>query len=151
VCPLHADRRGVQQAGTHSPDAREQRQPKRKPMDNPRIGYVNVFVSDFDRALAFYQDRLGLEPNVQDAQFGYASFQTDGAGFAFARTDEPALVGRHTGIGWVVPDLDQAHTDLLAAGVEFESPPARQPWGGYMAIFQDPDGNLFYLDQPEQG
>ena len=32
-------------------------------------------------------------------------------------------------------------------GVAFESPPTRQPWGGYMAIFENPDGNLFYLDQ----
>ena len=26
-------------------------------------------------------------------------------------------------------------------------PPERQPWGGFMAMFRDPDGNTFYLDQ----
>jgi len=26
--------------------------------------------------------------------------------------------------------------------------PTHQPWGGFMAIFKDPDGNTFYLDQP---
>ena len=36
---------------------------------------------------------------------------------------------------------------VSAAGVSFEMPPSRQPWGGYMAMFKDPDGNLFYLDQ----
>jgi predicted enzyme related to lactoylglutathione lyase len=25
--------------------------------------------------------------------------------------------------------------------------PTRQPWGGYMALLEDPDGNRFYLDQ----
>jgi predicted enzyme related to lactoylglutathione lyase len=25
--------------------------------------------------------------------------------------------------------------------------PSKQPWGGYMAMFADPDGNIFYLDQ----
>lgn len=25
-------------------------------------------------------------------------------------------------------------------------PPSKQPWGGYMALFADPDGNIFYLD-----
>jgi hypothetical protein len=25
--------------------------------------------------------------------------------------------------------------------------PAKQPWGGFMGLFADPDGNLFYLDQ----
>jgi predicted enzyme related to lactoylglutathione lyase len=26
-------------------------------------------------------------------------------------------------------------------------PPKEQPWGGLMALFTDPDGNVFYLDQ----
>jgi predicted enzyme related to lactoylglutathione lyase len=26
-------------------------------------------------------------------------------------------------------------------------PPTDQPWGGFMATFADPDGNVFYLDQ----
>lgn len=24
--------------------------------------------------------------------------------------------------------------------------PSKQPWGGYMAMFADPDGNIFCLD-----
>ena len=24
--------------------------------------------------------------------------------------------------------------------------PQKQPWGGYMGMFADPDGNVFYLD-----
>ncbi len=115
-----------------------------------RIGYVNVFISDFDRSLKFYQEQLGLVPAKQDPSFGYASFETEGISLAFARTDDATLVGRHTGIGWVVDDLPRTHADLQAAGVEFDMPPTRQPWGGFMAIFKDPDGNVFYLDQPEQ-
>ena len=46
-----------------------------------------------------------------------------------------------------MPDVDLAYQALSERGVTFESPPAKQPWGGYMAIFGDPDGNLFYLDQ----
>lgn len=116
-------------------------------MDEPRIWYVNVFVSDLDRAVAFYAGKLGLETAVNDPDFGYASFATAGAGFAIARTDEADLIGRHTGIGWGVADLDKSYRALADRGVVFESPPAKQPWGGYMAIFRDPDGNLFYLDQ----
>jgi predicted enzyme related to lactoylglutathione lyase len=116
-------------------------------VNEPRIWYVNIFVSDFDRALSFYTNSLGLQTVVKDPDFGYASFQTEGAGFAFARTDDAALVGRHTGIGWGVADVDESHRELVEKGVEFESPPTRQPWGGYMALFRDPDGNVFYLDQ----
>jgi len=116
-------------------------------MNNPTIGYVNIFVSDFDRALEFYRDQLGLTVTRADPDFGYASFNTAGAAFAFACTDQPELLGRHTGIGWVVADVDQTHAALVEAGVTFDAAPAKQPWGGYMAILKDPDGNLFYLDQ----
>lgn len=116
-------------------------------MQKPTIGYVNVFVSNFQRALEFYRDQIGLDLKLSDDEFGYASFETAGVGFAFAQTDQADLVGRHTGIGWVVPDVDLAYQALSERGVTFESPPAKQPWGGYMAIFGDPDGNLFYLDQ----
>ena len=120
-------------------------------MDNPTVWYVNVFVSDFGRALAFYRDKLGLKLVVQDADFGYASFDTKGAGFAIAAVDpdseQSALVGRHTGIGWVVANVDETFQALKGRGVEFPDPPKRQPWGGYMALFADPDGNVFYLDE----
>ncbi len=123
-------------------------------MDNPTLWYVNIFVTDFDRALEFYRDRMGFETVVEDKSFGYASFRTQGAGFAFAvvepGSEQAALAGRHTGIGWGVPDVDAAHAELAAQGVEFDSPPARQPWGGYMAMLRDPDGNVFYLDQMEE-
>ena len=35
----------------------------------------------------------------------------------------------------------------MALGVAFPKPPERQPWGGFMALFADPDGNTYYLDE----
>ncbi|MEQ8859365.1 MAG: VOC family protein [Pseudomonadales bacterium] len=119
-------------------------------MADLRIGYVNVHVGDLQRSLAFFRDALGLPVGFSDAEFGYASFATAGTGFAIAQTGEPDLVGRHTGIGFVVSDLDAAHAELAARGVHFTQAPTRQPWGGYMALFTDPDGNVFYLDQVDQ-
>ena len=58
-----------------------------------RIGYVNIFISDFDRSLKFYREKLGLKPATQDASFGYAYFETEGISFAFAQTDDAGLVG----------------------------------------------------------
>ena len=40
-----------------------------------------------------------------------------------------------------------AYEELGARGVRFTMPPQEQPWGGFMAMFTDPDGNIFYLDQ----
>ena len=120
-------------------------------MANLRLSYVNVEVSNLDRSVAFFRDAVGLPLKFADGQFGYASFETPGAGFALAQSPEGSVVGRHTGIGFMVEDLDAAHEELVAAGVDFTRPPTKEPWGGYMAVFADPDGNTFYLDQIDPG
>ena len=119
-------------------------------MSKFRLGYVNFFITDFERSLTFFRDQLGLTPGTQDAEFGYASFDAGYVQIAFARvdiTEQPELVGRHTGIGLIAEDLDLAYEQLSAAGVQFDMLPTDQPWGGRMAMFKDPDGNVFYLDQ----
>ena len=111
-----------------------------------RTGYVNVFVSNFQAAMRFYQDDLGLPLIFADEEFRYASFATPGAQLAIVETDQQELIGRHTGIGLTVTDLDQAHRELKER-VTFITTPEKQPWGGYMAMISDPDRNLFYLDE----
>jgi len=111
-----------------------------------KVGYVNVFVSDFERAQAFYGDTLGLPLNHADAAFGYASFQAGPVSLGIAHTDDAALRGRHTGVGFLCDDIDKVYAALTAKGVTFEMPPTQQPWGGVLALFRDPDGNVFYLD-----
>lgn len=111
------------------------------------LSYINIFVRDLGQAVRFYSETLGFEVLFEDADFGYASFQTGPVRLAVAATDDEALVGRHTGIGFAVDDLIAAHQALAEKGVEFSSPPQDQPWGGFMAILLDPDGNSFYLDQ----
>ena len=113
---------------------------------NISLAYVNVFVNDFDPAVRFYQDVLGLTLAFRDDAFKYASFSTPGASFAIVEAHEASLTGRHTGIGFVVEDLDSAYNELKNK-VKFVSPPQQQAWGGYMAILEDPDGNQFYFDQ----
>ena len=116
-------------------------------MTEPRLAYVNVTVSDFDRAVAFFRDTIGLPLNFADAEFGYASFATRGAAFARGAGPGGRAGRRHTGVGFAVDDLDAAHAALAEKGVSFPRPPTQEPWGGYMAVFADPDGNTYYLDQ----
>jgi|TARA_Y100000310_G_C20679097_1_gene814830 predicted enzyme related to lactoylglutathione lyase len=115
-------------------------------MSTISVGYVNVFVSDFDRAVAFYNNTLGLTLDMRADDFGYASFKAGSISFAVAKADDPTLVGKHTGIGFIVDDIDAFYADLIDKGVESEMPPTKQPWGGVLALMKDPDGNVFYLD-----
>jgi predicted enzyme related to lactoylglutathione lyase len=114
-----------------------------------QIAYVNVFVSDLDRAIAFYQGALGLDLQMSAPEHGYTSLSAGAVrlGLAVPGPGEAALVGRHTGVGFEVTDLETEHARLSALGVSFTMPPTRQPWGGFMALVADPDGNVFYLDQ----
>jgi catechol 2,3-dioxygenase-like lactoylglutathione lyase family enzyme len=121
-----------------------------------KVWYVNVFVSDLARSVAFFERKLGLSIVHGDPSHGYVGLSAGsiGIGLAEVSPDAPesaALLGRHTGIGFGVEDLVAEHARLEAAGVPFTMPPERQPWGGFMALFHDPDGNVFYLDQLRAG
>ena len=114
-----------------------------------KIAYVNVFVTDLSRALGFYRDALGLTVQFSSPEHGYASVAAGDVrlGLAVPGEEQRDLIGRHTGIGLEVDDLRREHTRLNDLGVAFAMPPTKQPWGGFMALVCDPDGNVFYLDQ----
>ena len=114
-----------------------------------QVWYVTVYVQDFARAIHFYQDTLGLTLRMRHDEFGHGSFATQGALFSIQRVgaDQASFVGRQTGIGFGVADLDAEYRRLSDKGVKFTMPPERQSWGGYMSMFADPEGNIFYLDQ----
>ena len=114
-----------------------------------KVAYVNVFVSELSRAISFYESVLGLGLQFSSPEHGYASLSAGNVrlGLAVPNGDQAELIGRHTGVGFEVPDLEAAHARLSTLGVRFTMPPTRQPWGGFMALVADPDGNVFYLDQ----
>lgn len=118
-----------------------------------QVSYVNVFVADLEKAIEFYRDGLGLQLQFSSPEHGYASFSAGAVrlGVALPGDAHAGLSGRHTGVGFEVADLEAEHARLSARGVRFTMPPTRQPWGGFMAMFSDPDGNVFYLDQVSAG
>ena len=119
-----------------------------------RIAYVNIGVRDLERAVAFYRDVIGFKLVFSEPSFHYARFDVNGFTFGIGAGEIDNFTGRppgdrHTGIGLMVDDVDAAYEELKAKGVVFTMVPAKMPWGGYMGIFSDPDGNLYYLDKAE--
>lgn len=117
-----------------------------------RVWYTTVYVRDFARAMDFYEKTLGLKLRFRKDDFGHGSFATEGALFSVQRVEgeQMSMAGRQTGIGFGVANLDAEYRRLSDLGVKFTMRPERQPWGGYLSMFVDPEGNVFYLDELKQ-
>ncbi len=103
----------------------------------------------FEAMARFYRDTLALP--VRTARDGFVSFawpgdirltltlhdRVDGA----TRDPDRLMVNLH------VADIAAVVARLGNAGVRFDRPPEREPWGGWIATFRDPDGNTLQLLQ----
>ena len=126
-----------------------------------KLTLVTILVPDQEEALRWFTESLGLEKR-QDAGFGsgvrwlvVAPCGQDDFGIVLQKP-EPELHGaeraaameRQIGHGttWVfrADDLEATYASLKEKGVNFVSPPVKQPWG-HQAIFQDPYGNRYAL------
>ena len=113
-----------------------------------RVGWVQVFVSDMNRAVDFYENSLGIAVRNRSPEFPeFVELATEGTILALhsAGDDDRQLIGRNTGITLTVSDVDAAYRSLSAKGVRFSQPPQRQPRGSAMTSFFDPDGNEISL------
>lgn len=114
------------------------------------VAVVRLFVHDFERAVHFYANTLGMTVETRADEFGWAQFATGPCSLAVERLETsdpeaPKLVGRYVGVSLRVPDVHAAYHALVARGVEFLAPPEKQAWGGTLAHFRDPDGNVLTL------
>jgi lactoylglutathione lyase len=123
-------------------------------------GYLNVlFVSDYDRARAFYRDVIGLEyvhgTEGVDAYFqigpdGLLLISQDTADDLLSPVDvdhEPAR-GARLVIATGVEDVDATYAELRTKGVEFIREPEDRHWGLRCAHFKDPEGNVWEIHAP---
>jgi predicted enzyme related to lactoylglutathione lyase len=111
----------------------------------PSLYSIAIFVHELPRAVEFYRDALRL-PLGKQGSFG-AEFFGEGARIGVhpaVHPDARALVGRHTGITLLVPDLLHYCGELHERGVRFVNEPTQQAWG-IMAMVADPDGNVLAL------
>lgn len=125
-------------------------------MDFTSLDYVILITEDLDRAVKFYRDVLGLP--LRHRSGAYAQFATGATRFglytreAMAETLAMSLTkppGEAPGfeIGFKVPDVDRAFSELTALGASPAAPPTTRAWGQRTAYVRDPDGHLIELAQ----
>jgi predicted enzyme related to lactoylglutathione lyase len=111
-----------------------------------KLGFDAVFyyVRDLDRAVAFYEDVLGLTLRSRDV---VARFDLDGVLVELVPTTDPEkLAGRgNARLCLAVDDAEQAAADLRRLGVA--AGPVERRENGRLATFHDPDGNELALWQ----
>ena len=106
--------------------------------------WLEVKVVDMKEAIAFYRDILGFV--VRNEWFNYVIFDLPGTlTFALMAGGKKGRKEGAPNIYFAVEDLDAEYIRLSDRGVEFIESPKKQYWGGYAALFADPDENLFYL------
>jgi len=120
---------------------------------------ASVAVSDIQRAVAFYEGKLGL----QALQAGPSAKVPDGSR-VYGSGGAPALNVYQSGAAgkspatmavWYVDDIEQVVDELTAVGVDFARYDGMEhdakgitarAGGGRIAWFQDPDGNTFAIE-----
>jgi lactoylglutathione lyase len=119
------------------------------------FSHLFLGVSDFDRALAFYQPlmaALGIEPRFCDRSRPWAGWQTGGGPrplFLIGRPydGQPPDPGNGPMVAFLAADRNavrEAHRVALAHGGRCEGAPGLRPEYHehyYGAYFRDPDGN----------
>ena len=111
-----------------------------------KIELIHVPVSDVDRAIEFYVDKVGFtldhDHQVND-QVRFVQITPPGSGCSIAigtgLGDKPMEPGSVKGLQVVVSDINEAHGQLSRNGVEV-SEVQHFPWGDFV-FFTDPDGN----------
>jgi catechol 2,3-dioxygenase-like lactoylglutathione lyase family enzyme len=101
------------------------------------LSHLFMLTADLAAARRFWVDMLGLEALMEGD--GYLRVG-GGDGFHIGiEQGDPGPTGS-VQITVKVDDVDGTYRRLISAGVEFEAPPADQPWGARHAWLADPDG-----------
>ncbi|MVA75138.1 VOC family protein [Auraticoccus sp. F435] len=115
---------------------------------------VVVPVSDVDRAIEFYRDRVGfaLDHDTRAGEHRFAQLTPTGSGCSIVVGTLPAqqemAPGSLRGLQLCVADAGAARAELLSRGVEAgEVVVLDERDGGTFFGFSDPDGNTWAVQQ----
>lgn len=117
------------------------------------VAGVIIWTDNLERLSSFYRGTLGFTPH---------SVRPDWVAFSFgevrlslgvhSQVAGPARDPHRVMVNLAVDDILAVTQRLVKGGVVFTRLPEQESWGGWVATFQDPDGNMLQLlQQPEAG
>ncbi len=106
----------------------------------------------FESMMRFYRDTLGLRPRSVKEDFinfewGEVRLSVGIHRSLRGRSRDPLRIM----VNLVVDDIHATYQRLIDAGTRFSRAPEVEDWGGYVATFVDPDGNVLQLMQLSTG
>ena len=133
-------------AGTSTlkkPTTRRTNKPVSSKVKLGKVARVILYVSDFDRAVKFYTETLGIKKVY--AEQGWCSLATEGTEIDLHHGRKASAGECEVNIGFQVKDLDATYAALLDAGVKVSK--IFSPCGGLRCVsFRDPDGNSLGIE-----
>jgi len=115
-----------------------------------RIELIFIPVTDVDRAIDFYVEKVGFTLDMQarvdeHTRFVQVTPPTSACSIAFGEGITDMTPGTQNSIQVVVPDAEAARRELIERGVNAPEV-TTLPWGSFTS-FTDPDGNTWTLQQ----
>jgi lactoylglutathione lyase len=109
-----------------------------------------LYVDDVARAVAFYEETMGLEttfrwPEDGELEFAFLRLEPLGVGIAARPASEALNPACTFELCVYTDDVDAAAERLRAAGAELVRAPADEPWRERRAYLRDLDGHLVHL------
>ena len=127
-----------------------------------KLELVIVPVSDIDAAKAFYVDKMGFALDVDHSageDFRIVQLTPPGSACSITLMRNQMPAGSLRGLHLVVDDVEAAHKELAARGLEVGEPfhfgpagqtpglhPQRESYGSFLEI-ADPDGNVWLVQE----
>ncbi len=114
------------------------------------IKLVSIAVSNQEKSLTFYTEKLGFKLVVDEAfdkTSRWIELETpEGKTRVVLLKARPgdARLGSLTNIVFTSDDIEKTYFELKVKGVNFKEPPNKHS-GGVFTQFADPDGNVFVL------
>ena len=113
------------------------------------VKFASIPVTDQDRALAFYTDKLGFrlltdQPFDEKQRWIELGISATDTRIVLFRSNHGIQPGTKMNVTFWADDVERTVRELEGKGVEFVMKPQKADWGT-AAVFKDLDGNTFVI------